>query len=128
MKSILILIFILATHNLWAREMLTNSQKLIVISEIDSICGDTWCAGDYNYHFSRIKCETKTNSCELNYELLIWNQVDVKLSLSCVIRPVKAFSDLVIKSKNYHALSDEFYSKLTDCFQKNIADYGRELK
>ena len=117
-----------SVHTAFAKDMLTKEQAQIVIDEIDLICADTWCSGDYNFRFLELDCNSNTNSCQLNYEMFIWEQEKVKLSLNCVIRPIKSMNDMVSKSKKFYALKEQFYAKVSNCLENNMEDYGPELK
>ena len=127
MKLTLTFILLLSAQLGFAKDFLKKAQKDIVLKEIDMICGDTWCTGDYNFKFKSIQCDDTKAVCQINYEMYVWEQEDAKLSLNCPIRPLKRFSDLVKKTGESHSLNDSFYDKLTTCFQKNIEIYGSQL-
>lgn len=127
MKSFLITILILSSQVSLARDFLKNPQKEIALKEIDTICADTWCSGDYNFKFLSIKCDDTKATCQINYEMFVWEQEDAKLSLNCQIKPLKKFSDLVKKTGNDQSLTENFYQKLTECLEKNIEVYGPQL-
>jgi hypothetical protein len=127
MKLTLTFILLFSTQLGFAKDFLKKEQKTIVLKEIDMICADTWCSGDYNFQFKSIQCDDTKAICQINYEMYIWEQEAAKLSLNCQIRPLKKFSDLVVKQGEHYYLQDKFYDKLTDCFQNNIRIYGSQL-
>ncbi len=127
MKSALIVALVIFSQISFAKDFLKADQKNIILKEIDSICADTWCAGDYNYNFLSLKCDDTKATCQLNYELISWESEDAKLSLNCKIKPLKKFSDMATKTKQFHYLTDEFYKMLTDCFEINEIKYGTQL-
>ncbi len=120
-------ILLLSASLSFGKDFLKKAQKDIILKEIDSICADTWCAGDYNFNFKSIQCDDTKAICQVNYEMFIWEQDEAKLSLNCLIRPVKKFSDMVKKAGAYYSIQEKFYDKMTTCLEINIIKYGPEL-
>ncbi|GEM_PF-739888 len=127
MKFLIIFTLLLTSQLSFGKDFLSKSQKDITLKEVDIICADTWCSGDYNFKFVSIQCDDSKAICQLNYEMFVWDHDEAKLSLNCKIRPVKKFSDMVVSSKGYHAINQNFYQQLTTCFQSNIHKYGTQL-
>ena len=60
--------YAISTQYLPALESLsTKTLEQLLLAEIDSVCGDTWCEGDYNYGFISIQCSAE--GCSLNFTM-----------------------------------------------------------
>lgn len=127
MKTTLAFILLFTASLSFGKDFLKKGQKDIILKEIDLICGDTWCSGDYNFNFKSIQCDDTKAVCQINYEMFIWEHDEAKLSLNCLIRPVKKFSDMVKKSGTYFSIQETFYEKISSCLEINIIKYGPEL-
>ncbi len=46
---------------------LSSEEAQNVLDSIDAICGDTFCAGDYNYHPAAIECTAADGVCNLTF-------------------------------------------------------------
>jgi len=42
---------------------LTAAQAREVLTALDNICGDTWCEGDFSWHFKRMTCNFGLKRC-----------------------------------------------------------------
>lgn len=118
-----IFIFIFGLQ-LFAADFLSVGERKLILKEIDSICGDTWCEGDLEFNFSEFYCDKESRSCKL--ELTSWirsEEADTKVDRSCTFNEIVSFSQL-IDIKNYvddegkifssADLNDDFYLNLTE--------------
>lgn len=49
---------------------LTSVQASTWETEIDNICGDTWCEGDFNWGFDEAKCDFEKGICTMDLTLM----------------------------------------------------------
>ncbi len=99
---------------------LTDEQRQTVLKLLDDACADSWCEGDYDWHFPKIVCHFGDQSCTLTLRITdprpnppatYWR--------SCKTSDVKAYTDLVRTSPNgYSSLADEFYDQVSDCVDR----------
>src|SRR5262245_7582380 len=59
-----------STSNVTDDRLLTEDEEKQVLTEIDNICGDTWCEGDFDFSFNALDCRTTTSSCRFDFELI----------------------------------------------------------
>ena len=123
-------------------EFLTEAQKKTILSEVDSVCGDTWCEGDYNYRFNLIACDSAAKACILKFDMIEDGESDLSFkpvsqtgkfiskisnthSVSCTVNGLSKVDDLLETIRpDYHELKDGFYSPLNDC----IATLEKKLR
>ncbi len=105
-----------------AAEFLSSTEQATVLEEIDNICGDTWCEGDFDFSFNEIKCDSESSVCEIEMELFEGcYEEDESLcnetiySGTCSIGKLAKYSDLVDESRRWRSLNDDFYFRLSDC-------------
>ena len=48
---------------------LSPAQNRAVVQSLDNICGDTWCEGDYNWGFDKLKCNFAAKECSIELTL-----------------------------------------------------------
>jgi len=135
MRGLIVLLLIqgLFFSRAFAAEFLTKAQKTLILREIDSICGDTWCEGDFNFKFNSIRCDAHSQRCNIHFELIESNgsrpqlikvsetaQFVSKVSnshpASCTIKNLRKVEDIITSIRPGDGeLNDAFYSALTDC-------------
>lgn len=122
MKKIIGLISLLLISNTFSAEFLTNNQKIIVLEEIDNICGDTWCEGDFNFSFNEITCDSKTQSCQIEMDLIDDYNCENEdgcdspfYSGTCSLANLNKYEDMIDESRRWRSLNDDFYFALSDC-------------
>jgi hypothetical protein len=139
MKQILLIIalMIVASRG-FAGEFLNEQQRTVAISEIDSICADTWCGGDFGFTFHQISCDDESSSCNVSFDLH-YAEYDYDtdeygdsqtFKTVCTLGSISSYDDIVEthSRSNYVSLNWDFYSRLTDCigereetFRENLA-------
>ncbi|CBW26641.1 hypothetical protein BMS_1819 [Halobacteriovorax marinus SJ] len=123
MKSLIAFVLLTLTMNIHAAEFLTSSQKNEVLTQIDNICGDTWCEGDYDYSFNEINCDSETKTCALNFDYISythnedgWDVVgEQRSTVTCTIEGVSKYEDMVDTGRRYGGLVWDFYEKVGEC-------------
>ena len=100
------------------------AEQKTVLELIDDICGDTWCAGDYNFGFRRISCEAgklaQAGRCTLTLQIFPREGVTSARRMywrSCKTGNFAAFDSLVRTTNGYQSLQQDYYSALTECIQ-----------
>lgn len=95
---------------------LTKEQKKEALLQIDSICGDTWCEGDFGFKFNWIDCDFRKRRCKVGFDLYNPEEENRRAKVVCTIGGLKGYPD-VIKTvgTRYSSLNDRFYTKLTSC-------------
>jgi hypothetical protein len=124
-KSVLIIFLILTLSvsvvigiiNKSLEESVSSNE---VLREIDTVCGDTWCEGDFNFKFHRLefidgkaKLYFATFPHSSNAEK---TQVEHICELSGFGSPFKT----AYRVDKFISLRDEFYSALTLCINEKI--------
>jgi len=101
-----------------SRNALSSSQATTALKLIDDICGDTWCAGDYNFGFRRLTCSRAAETCTLTMQVFPRDESSETHSYwrSCKTPGFEGFSSLVHTwSSGYQSLDEDYYDALTEC-------------
>ena len=122
MKSILLTLSVLLSlfaASAQAKDLLSAHQAKIVVSEIDSICGDTWCEGDFGYTFDNFNCNTKSGICTLKFQMACDSEKGPWTKVQCEFKGYDNFFDFVQMNtnddgKHWYQLRDKFYTDITD--------------
>jgi len=96
---------------------LTKTQSSTVLKLLDDICGDTWCEGDFDWHFPKIVCHFTPGTCTLTFRITDPNPTPAKTYWrSCKVSGLKSFDDLVDTAPNgYQSLDNGFYDDVSLC-------------
>jgi hypothetical protein len=109
----------------------TDADLAHVREEIDNVCGDSWCEGDYDWGFKRLTCSRSTASCQFEFEAIytIWayggdgldDQEIGKLRYphTCEIKGIHERKDIVDDSGGSVTYADSFYDKVDECIAKH---------
>lgn len=93
---------------------LTSSQAKTVLGELDGICGDTWCAGDYTWYFKKISCNFGQKRCTLTMFITDAYGEGKSWWRSARITGLTSYRSLIDGSE----LRDGFYDKVTTAIGK----------
>lgn len=103
-----------------AHQDLTATQEKAVLTQLNNICGDTWCDGDWTFDFKKLVCKLDLGSC--TWTALITPSVPATEKLvfwrSCKVTGVHAFADLVTTTNGYSSLDQDYYMASTECVQR----------
>ncbi len=104
-----------------AHKDLTAKQKSEVLLQLNNICGDTWCDGDWWWTFKSITCKLDLDSC--TWTAMIDPSVPAAGKVpvywrSCKVTGLKKFSDLVTTTGGHQSINQTFYEASTDCVFK----------
>ncbi len=104
-----------------ADDLSRRSEKRVLFA-IDQICGDTWCEGDFNFRFERIRCNFTLGSCALEFRTAPWKTgMDQEYRWGetkvCAIRNVGSLSDLISTERANAELKQDPYEQITTCIQ-----------
>lgn len=107
-----------------SKNILSEKNETAVLNTIDTICGDAWCAGDYNFEFTRFACDGK-DSCTLSFIMFPWADAEkimakdysaaylpVSAKAECTVSGITKFSD-IFSSK--YGLTESFSEKIGSC-------------
>ena len=105
-----------------AGNALTPAQSKTVLSLIDSICGDTWCDGDYDFGFRRLTCSQAGQTCTLTLQAFPIDGVAASHKSywrSCKTPGFAGFASLVNTAPSgYQSLTDGYYDVLSECISR----------
>jgi hypothetical protein len=104
-----------------AHKDLSAAQKTAVLEQLNNICGDTWCDGDWSWSFKKVVCTLELGSC--TWTALVTPSVPVAKPVpaywrSCKVTGVHAFADLVTTLNGFQTLNQNYYDASTDCVFK----------
>ncbi|WP_394843407.1 hypothetical protein LZC95_40965 [Pendulispora brunnea] len=98
---------------------LTKEQSAVALKLLDDICGDTWCEGEYNWHFPKIVCRFAQPSCTVTFRVTTYDDPPKNYTRWCKVRDLGRFEDLVQTAPNgYQSLNDTFYDKVSACISR----------
>jgi hypothetical protein len=103
-----------------AESALTAAQAKTTLRLIDSICGDTWCDGDYDFGFRRLSCSKAAHTCTLTLQAFPVDGASSSQSYwrSCKTPGFTGFASLVTTLNGYQSLNDEYYELLSECISQ----------
>jgi hypothetical protein len=103
---------------------LSRHERRVALSAIDGICGDTWCEGDFDYRFNRMKCNFTIGVCRLDFDAGPRPPENQKMkwtrSEKCFLVGIHAFSDLIDSWGNSGSLNQAAYEQITKCIEEKI--------
>jgi hypothetical protein len=105
-----------------AHKDLTAKQQKAVLLQLNNICGDTWCDGDWSWSFKSITCKLDLGTC--TWTAMITPSVAVAKPVpvywrSCKVSGLHKFADLVSTAPNgYQSINQDYYDASTDCVFK----------
>lgn len=128
MKSVILVLCFIFSAQLFAKNSLTRFEEAKALEAFDSICGDTWCGGDFNFSFNELDCNYETKSCVLSfeyiYEVYDYNLDEItqeqRVDVTCTILEVINFDSIISSSSRTGALTNKFYDEATDCFSEKL--------
>jgi hypothetical protein len=98
---------------------LSAAQAKTALRLIDTICGDTWCDGDYDFGFRRLTCSKAGHTCTLTLQAFPVEGVTSSQRSywrSCKTPGFTGFASLVNTAPNgYQSLNDDYYESLSEC-------------
>lgn len=104
------------------KQILNENDKAEVIKLIDHICADSWCAGDYDYKFTKFSCNDTTLVCTLSFKIIDRDSKPGESSESnrrCIFKGISSIDDIIHES----TLTQEFYDKLNFCVSNRESDH-----
>ncbi|HLE11187.1 MAG: hypothetical protein A2504_12545 [Bdellovibrionales bacterium RIFOXYD12_FULL_39_22] len=120
------------------RDILASAEKGQLLQEIDNICGDTWCEGDFDYEFYSINCVRSEGICYFDFAYL-WRVYDgssvegkvTKLPKRCVLNGFFSKNDLIklenIGGSQYLTYTDKVYEAISGCIDSFIDEAYTKL-
>jgi hypothetical protein len=108
---------------------LSREQERVALKAIDDICADTWCAGDYNFHFERLTCALRAGACTLSFQIIPREGVPTTkpaYKRVCTTDYFTGYDSLVLSGSNgYSSLNWNYYLALTECITATQAGLPR---
>lgn len=132
MKKLILLV--LLSTSIFANTLI-DQQESRVLREIDNMCGDSWCEGEFNYDFDSLECNAETNSCVLTFSLLLieWSEdkgdhlVD-KFDTSCIVKGYTKFDEMIeISRQGWDQLKTDFYEVISECVTEEEDKFFKKL-
>jgi hypothetical protein len=107
--------------------LLSEADERAVLREIDNICGDTWCEGEFDYSFKKLDCRRSTRSCSFQFDYIyrIYEQGSGRVSMrlgfptTCKFENILSGDELVDRSHGRTTYSDRLYNLVNDCINSN---------
>jgi hypothetical protein len=100
---------------------LTAAQQAQALHDIDNLCGDTWCDGDYNFRFDTLTCNFTTGNCTIAIEVTYPNDGADNAPWyprSCALTGFHAYTDMVtVLTPTFSQVTDALNNEMFDCTQ-----------
>ena len=105
--------------------ILTEQQQKLILDELNNICGDTWCEGEYNITFLTLEYQQLDNSEHYLIKFMaqasyMANQTAIFESCQIknvnLIRNIVLSEDAVIRSES----ESEFYNQIDICLADKL--------
>ena len=117
MKCLICYLFFIS--GLFANSWSIQDEKDL-LSEIDTLCGDTWCESDSDYVFKALKCDFEIQTCVMTFDVIPWGtpcdrELCQRIEKQCVIDKLKNTKDLFSRKSGFFRVDEKFYSRLGNC-------------
>lgn len=125
MRLVLLSLFALFTLNAFAGQIDQSTLDRIA-RDIDNICGDTYCEGDYNWNHENLKCDLNKGQCTLDMQLIDHNYLPNNATLTsyysktCIINGLFTVTDVVSARNTY---SEKLMDGVYACVEKMESEY-----
>jgi hypothetical protein len=99
---------------------LSRAEAATVLDAIDDICGDTWCEGDHDFRFRRLRCEARTSTCSLLFLMFPHGTAPTFASWRiCKTGDYAGLASLVeTDARGAVTLTPAYYETLTTCIAR----------
>jgi hypothetical protein len=109
--------------------MLTALEESEVLTEIDNICGDTWCEGDFDYSFDMLDCSKSTKSCRFEFAFVdrVWDDNDDDVlserqhPAGCTFEGISSKDDVLRVRNGRITYTDALYDRVSECIDSHTA-------
>lgn len=125
----------------YASAELTKSQLSQAAEDLDNICGDTWCEGDFNWSVDELRCDLAKGTCTVDLTLkdtVAWDDEEIPsefnqftqmenfdwdndtyekvltYSSSCTLIDMNSVED-VLSFDGYEVYSQKLYESVGEC-------------
>lgn len=113
-KIFLILIITSASFDVFAKEFLSRSNKIVILNKLNQRCLDTLCEGLYKYTFNKINCNQKSGYCSLQFKYYSYRNKNKIKKSTCELSNLYETKDLL---NNFSELNQDFYYQWsTSCY------------
>ena len=108
--SLLLLSLGLSSLALAQTETPSSVTEAAALYEIDTICADSWCAGDFNYRFDALTLDEE--GATLSFALFPWGIPSEAVQGTCSVPEYTSYEQMVSADG---FLYGDFYSELSAC-------------
>jgi hypothetical protein len=107
------------------KSFLNDGETQALIHEIDTVCGDTWCAGDLNYRFDGLVCHEA--ECYLDIQVITRNEGGANQSrpFRCELKGFQSAQDLLrveagFDGQKRYTYTDKLYDAVGQCLNVDV--------
>ena len=107
----------------WAKD-LKEHKKTGLLKEINNLCWDTWCAGNFILNFNSLDCDFDKSVCVLDIEYALEHDIKESFEVKCSIFAQSAKS--ILANHYSFTMSDYFYNQISRCvdfYEASAWDY-----
>ena len=99
---------------------LSPEQENEILSSLNNVCGDTWCAGEFNLNFTSIKLSDASGSQYYVIDLLVQSSYDdgaTITQLNCNVADLQLIQQLANRDGNvsHETLEQQLYHEVDNC-------------
>ena len=102
-----------------SQEIFSGNQREDIIRSIDSICGDSWCEGEYNFKFIDFSCDKSTATCALSFHFIKSDKETEEILSPLQVCHFQNIMDINQIKENRFSLNSNFYDELSQCISIN---------
>ncbi len=95
-------------------KIISDEDKVEILSTIDRVCADSWCSGDYEYQFSNFSCNDNTSTCTLTFKIIDRDSGPTEAHLrnkKCIFKGITSKEKII----SGVTLNQKFYDQLNYC-------------
>jgi hypothetical protein len=116
--------------------LLTAAEEEAVLREIDNICGDTWCEGDFDFAFRTLDCKRSTHECVFKFDFLhrVYASGEDEptqtfhIPAECTFADIRSPSDVIETERGRITYTDRLYDLVNACISEREPAARREAQ
>lgn len=140
MKIISILLTLFMASTAFAEvKGLSFGEKKSLLKSLNQICGDSWCAGDFEYNFQAIDCDFTSGTCAIDLSVQSHDEIfydDAGLESGRRAYPERRYacevngfgSKALVLDSSLSQYSEKLYGALSDCIAGRIAPVQNAIR
>ena len=96
----------------WAKDLKPHTKQGL-LKEMNNVCWDSWCAGNFILNFNSLDCDFNKSVCVVAIEYAMWRDIKSSFEVKCSI--FAQSKKAVLANHFSFRISDYFYHQISRC-------------